>query len=181
MESSETNATEVTIYTDGACIGNPGPGGYGVILLAGPHRRELSGGFRLTTNNRMEMTAAIVAVEALKTRCTVTLHSDSQLLVNCFMNGAVRRWQSKGWMRSRTEKVQNADLWQRLLELCDGHELEMKWLRGHAGQSENERADQLATEAARGSDLPADVAYEQGRTHLDAGGLFAPPDDPPAT
>ena len=182
MDQPETDTIKsVTIYTDGACIGNPGPGGYGVVLLSGPHRRELSGGFRLTTNNRMEMTAAIVALEALKTRCAVTLYSDSQLLVNSFMKRAVHRWQSNGWMRSRTAHVANADLWQHLLTVCAGHELDMKWVPGHAGQREQERADHLAAEAARGCGLPADDAYEHGRTHITSSGLFTLPDAPPST
>ena len=181
MGETDPTTKEVTIYTDGACIGNPGPGGYGVVLISGPYRRELSAGFRLTTNNRMEMTAAIVALEALKTRCRVTLYSDSQLLVNSHAKGSPRRWQAKGWMRTRKAKVQNADLWQRLLPLCDAHEVTMLWVRGHAGDRENERADELAGLAAQRRDLPPDEAYEQGRTHISPSDLFIDPDAPSST
>jgi ribonuclease HI len=155
---------QVTIYTDGACIGNPGPGGYGAVLLYGTHRKELSAGFRRTTNNRMELMAAIAGLELLKEPCAVTLYSDSQYLVDNYSNGAARRWQANGWMRDRKNRALNPDLWQRLLELCSTHQVRLEWVRGHAGNAENERCDQLSTRAARGANLPVDEVYEQGRT-----------------
>ena len=151
---------QVVLYTDGGCINNPGPGGYGVVLLYNSHRRELSGGFRKTTNNRMELFAAIAGLQALKEPCNVKLYSDSQYLVNAIEKGWARRWQSNGWMRNKREKAINPDLWERLLELCKGHTVQFEWLRGHAGQSENERCDELAGSAARGSDLDVDEGYE---------------------
>lgn len=151
---------EVIIYTDGACSGNPGPGGYGVVLLAGKHRKELSGGFRLTTNNRMEMMAAIVGLRALKGRCNVTLHSDSQYMVDGIRKGWAKQWRSNGWRRSNKEIALNTDLWEQLLELCNQHEVEFNWVQSHAGNPENERCDELAVTASKGRDLPPDTGYE---------------------
>lgn len=150
---------DVKLYTDGGCINNPGPGGYGVILIYNSHRKELSGGFRLTTNNRMEIYAAIAGLEALKEPCRVTLFSDSQYLVNAIEKGWARNWRRNGWRRSNKEKAINPDLWERLLKLCEIHEVHFEWLRGHAGQSENERCDELAKAAARKSNLPPDPGY----------------------
>ncbi len=151
----------VTLYTDGGCINNPGPGGYGVVLIYDAHRRELSRGYRKTTNNRMEILAAIAGLEALKEPCRVTLYSDSQYLVHAMQKGWARRWQVNGWKRNAKEKAVNPDLWERLLELCRIHEAEFEWVRGHAGHSENERCDELAKAAARGSDLAIDESYER--------------------
>jgi len=151
----------VTLYTDGACSKNPGPGGYGVVLLYDSHRKELSKGFRKTTNNRMEILAAIAGLEALKEPCRVTLYSDSQYLVNAVEKGWVRRWQANGWMRNKTERAVNPDLWERLLALCSIHQVQFKWLRGHAGHEENDRCDELATSAARGPNLEIDEVYEK--------------------
>jgi ribonuclease HI len=151
---------QVTIYTDGACLGNPGPGGYGVVLLYGPHRREISGGFLLTTNNRMEIMAVIAALEALKEPCRVTLYSDSQYVVNAMSQGWARRWRDNGWKRNKREEAVNPDLWERLLDLGDQHQVEFRWLRGHSGSVENERCDQLAVNAARQPDLPEDIEYK---------------------
>ena len=153
------NAKLVTIYTDGACLGNPGPGGYGVILLYQGHKRELSGGYRKTTNNRMEIMAAIVGLEALKERCEVTLYSDSEYLVNAMSKGWIQRWQANGWKRNKREKVLNPDLWERLLRLCELHEVQFSWVKGHAGTAENVRCDELAVQAAQQPDLPADEGY----------------------
>jgi ribonuclease HI len=150
----------LTLYTDGACINNPGPGGYGIVMLYNSHRKELSRGFRRTTNNRMELLAAIAGLEALKEPCIVTLYSDSQYLVQAIEQGWARRWQANGWMRNKREKAVNPDLWERLLELCTIHTVQFEWLRGHAGDSENERCDELATAAARGLNLDVDEAYE---------------------
>ncbi|MBE9112605.1 ribonuclease HI [Nodosilinea sp. LEGE 07298] len=150
----------VTIYTDGACIGNPGPGGYGTVLLYGEHRRELSGGYQLTTNNRMEMMAAIVGLQALKHQCAVTVYSDSKYVVEAIMKGWAVRWRSKGWMRTKTHSAVNADLWQQLLSLCEQHQVEFRWVKGHSGNVENERCDCLAVAAARQPNLPVDEGYE---------------------
>ncbi len=152
---------EVEIYTDGGCINNPGPGGYGVILLHKGHRKELSGGFRRTTNNRMEILAAIKALEALRSKCRVTIYSDSQYLVNAVEQGWARRWQANGWRRNQKERAINPDLWERLLSLVDRHEVRFNWVRGHAGHPENERADGLARTAALGEHLGVDEMYEQ--------------------
>lgn len=148
------------MYTDGGCLKNPGPGGYGVVLLNGDHRKELSGGFRRTTNNRMEIMAVIAGLQALKTPCEVTIYTDSQYLVNAMTKGWVKRWQASGWMRNREEKALNSDLWEQLLRLCQRHIVKFVWIRGHAGNSENKRCDQLAKQAARQKDLPADIVYE---------------------
>lgn len=151
---------QVTIYTDGACIGNPGPGGYGTVLLYGDHRRELSGGYRLTTNNRMEMMAAIVGLQSLKHKCFVTIFSDSKYVVDAIMKGWAVRWRSKGWKRTQTKSPVNTDLWQQLLSLCEQHQVEFRWVKGHSGNVENERCDRLAVAAARLPDLPIDEGYE---------------------
>lgn len=161
----------VTIYTDGACLGNPGPGGYGVVLLYNGHRRELSGGFRLTTNNRMEMMAAIVGLESLKFRCRVSLISDSEYVVNAINQGWARRWRANNWLRTKKDRAVNPDLWARLLDLCEAHDVTFSWVRGHAGNRENERCDRLAVAAAHNPDLPIDEGYEKG----DMASLFAGP------
>ena len=150
----------VTIYTDGACTGNPGPGGYGVVLIYDEHRRELSGGYRRTTNNRMELMGPIKGLEALNQSCRVTLHSDSQYVVEGIEKGWANRWRGNGWMRNKREQAVNPDLWGRLLDLCDTHEVEFRWVRGHAGDVENERCDKLAVQAAHAKDLPVDDWYE---------------------
>ena len=159
MTSSTPSPCPVVIYTDGACTGNPGPGGYGAVLLYGQRRREISGGFRRTTNNRMEIMAVIVALEALRTPCHVTLYSDSQYVVNAMSKGWAARWKANGWRRNQREKAVNPDLWDRLLGLCQTHRVDFHWLRGHSGHRENERCDQLATAAARRPNLPVDVGY----------------------
>ena len=155
---------QVTIYTDGACKNNPGPGGYGVILQYGEHRKELSAGYRLTTNNRMEILAAVIGLEALKEPCAVRLLSDSQYLVNAIEKGWARRWQANGWMRGKKEKAVNPDLWERLLALCKTHNVRFEWVRGHAGHPENERCDKLATTAAAGLNTAVDEYYESAST-----------------
>jgi ribonuclease HI len=149
----------VLIYTDGACLGNPGPGGYGVMLLYHGHRRELSGGYRKTTNNRMEIMAAIVGLEALKEKCNVTLHSDSEYLVKAMSRGWASKWRANGWKRNKREKALNPDLWERLLQLCEHHEVQFNWVRGHAGTPENTRCDELAEQAAQQPHLPCDEGY----------------------
>jgi len=150
----------VTIYTDGACIGNPGPGGYGVVLLYQGHRKELSGGYSKTTNNRMEVMAAIVGLEALKERCDIMLYSDSEYLVKAMSQGWVQRWRANGWKRNKKERALNPDLWERLLQLCERHDVNFRWLKGHGRSLENIRCDELAIQAAQKSNLPRDDGYE---------------------
>ncbi len=133
----------VTIYTDGGCKGNPGPGGWGAILICKGKERELHGGEALTTNNRMELMAAIVALETLKWGCRVELHTDSQYLRNGITEW-IAGWKANGWKTAAKKPVKNADLWQRLDEARKRHEVSWHWVRGHAGHPENERADQLA-------------------------------------
>lgn len=141
--------TQVSLYTDGACTGNPGPGGWGAILRCGGTEKELSGGEAQTTNNRMELMAAIEGLSALKRPCRVTLYSDSQYLVNAVTKGWAKRWQKNGWMRTKTEAALNPDLWERLLALLERHEVAFVWVRGHAGHPENERCDRLAVAQAK--------------------------------
>jgi ribonuclease HI len=136
----------ITIYTDGACSGNPGPGGWGVILISGDHQKELHGGDPHTTNNRMELMAAISALEALKRPCTVDLHTDSQYLRNGIMSW-IHAWKRKGWRTADNKPVKNVDLWKRLDEALTRHKVHWHWVRGHAGHDLNERADQLARDA----------------------------------
>ena len=150
----------VTIYTDGACSGNPGPGGYAAILGYGKSYKEISGGYRLTTNNRMELMAAIAGLRALKRQCQVILHSDSEYLVHAMTRGWAKRWKANGWKRNKKDMASNSDLWEQLLSLCASHEVEFRWVRGHAGDRSNERCDELAVEAANRADLTADVGYE---------------------
>lgn len=152
-----TRKPHITIYTDGACSGNPGPGGYGVVMMDSEgRRRELSEGFRNTTNNRMELRGVIAALEALKKPCDVTLYTDSQYVVNAFNKGWLVSWQKKGWRKADKSPVLNIDLWQRLLPLTNEHNVEFRWTRGHAGDTENERCDVLAVQAAQMSGLPED-------------------------
>ena len=155
-----TTMPNVTIYTDGSALGNPGPGGYGTVMMMDEHRKELSGGFRLTTNNRMEILAVIKGLEALQERCHVSLYSDSQYVINAITKGWAKKWRSKGWMRNKTDKALNPDMWERLLEQVGRHDVEFNWVRGHTGVEENERADRLAVGAAQGSNLPVDEGYE---------------------
>lgn len=156
----------VTIYTDGACIGNPGPGGYAAVLIYQGKRKEISGGINNTTNNRMELVAVIKGLEALKERCKVTLYSDSQYMIDSINKGWVKRWRSRGWKRNKKEYAQNVDLWKRLLELCEQHEVEFKWTRGHVGTPENERCDYLANLAANKPNLPED-SMNKGTSEFD--------------
>ena len=160
MTDSARKLKHVRIFTDGACIGNPGPGGYGVVLIYGEKRREISGGFRRTTNNRMEIMAAIVGLRALRYRCAVTLYTDSQYLVNGIMKGWAKRWRANGWMRNQEERALNSDLWALLLDLCAQHEVRFEWVRGHSGHKENECCDRLSVRAAEGKGLPPDDGYE---------------------
>ena len=151
----------VNLYTDGACSGNPGPGGYGAILVYGSTEKELSGGEPLTTNNRMELMAAIVALEALTKPCEVELWSDSQYLVNAFNQHWIENWIRKNWVRTKSEPVKNVDLWKRLLAAKEPHTVTWNWVRGHNGHPQNERCDALATAAADSDDLIPDPGLEE--------------------
>ena len=135
----------VTIYTDGACRGNPGRGGWGAILVYGVHEKEMSGGEKMTTNNRMELTAAIVALEALKEPCEVTLYSDSKYMIDSITKGWAVSWRAKGWKKGDKSPALNPDLWETLLNLLEKHKVEFVWVRGHNGHAYNERCDALAT------------------------------------
>lgn len=136
----------VEIFTDGACSGNPGPGGWGVVLRFGSYEKELSGGEKSTTNNRMELTAAIKGLEALKEPCCVTLTTDSKYVADGIQKGWAKSWQQNGWRKADKKPALNPDLWERLLELCDIHKVTINWVKGHAGHPENERCDRLAVE-----------------------------------
>lgn len=138
---------EVTIYTDGACSGNPGPGGYGVVLMSGKYTKEISGGEPETTNNRMELMAVIVGLQALKRPCTVKLYSDSQYVVNMINQGWMARWKRNGWMRNKNEPAKNVDLLKELDRLLQIHQVEMIWVKGHADNPYNNRCDELAVSA----------------------------------
>lgn len=158
---------QVVVYTDGAAKGNPGPGGYGVVLLAANRRRELSCGYKNTTNNRMELLAVIVALESLKNGPhEVTVYSDSTYVVNSVEKGWVFGWQKKGFKGKK-----NVDLWQRFLKIYPAHRIKMVWVKGHANIPENERCDQLAVAAAEGKELFVDAGYEDA-IRAEQGGLL---------
>ena len=155
---------KVTIYSDGSSRGNPGPGGFGtVILYQAPsgriHRREYAQGYRMTTNNRMELLGAITGLEKLTKPCQVSLYSDSRYLINAFRQHWIDNWIKKGWKISSNKPVKNRDLWQRLLAAQKPHQVEYHWVKGHAGHPENERCDQMAVEAARSDFLEEDTGY----------------------
>lgn len=148
---------KVTVYTDGAARGNPGPGGYGVVMISGPHRKELSEGYRLTTNNRMELLAVIVALEALKiTGSEVTLFTDSKYVADAVEKGWVFNW-----VKKRFKGKKNPDLWLRFLEIYKQHKVKFVWVKGHNNNVLNERCDQLAVEASCGVTLKEDEGYQQ--------------------
>ena len=148
----------VSLYTDGSCLGNPGPGGWGVLLRYGGREKELSGGFADTTNNRMEITAVLEGLAALKEACIVDLYTDSQYVRRAVTEGWLENWQRNGWRTSAKKPVKNRDLWERLLPLLKRHTLHFHWIRGHAGHPENERCDALARTQAGRSDLPREAA-----------------------
>ena len=148
---------DITIYTDGSSRGNPGPGGYGVVLISGPYRKELSAGYRLTTNNRMELLAVCVALEALKFEGSdVTIYSDSKYVVDAVSKGWVYGWERKGFAGKK-----NPDLWARFLRVFRRHKVRFVWIKGHADNVENERCDRLAVAAAEGGNLLEDFGYEE--------------------
>lgn len=152
---------QVVIHTDGSCLGNPGPGGWAAVLcLEGTdHRKELAGGFRLTTNNRMEITGVLEALAALREPCAVELYTDSQYVRNAVEKGWLRSWQKKNWVKADKKPVKNVDLWQKLLPELGRHTVHLYWLRGHAGHAENERCDVLARTYAGRRDLPPDPGF----------------------
>jgi ribonuclease HI len=146
----------VFLYADGAASGNPGPGGFGTLLRSGKHEKEMSGGFRRTTNNRMELLAVITGLEALTTKpCHVTVVSDSRYVVDAFEKNWIEGWQKRQW-----KNVKNPDLWKRLIAVVAHHKVSWKWIKGHAGNAENERCDQLAVQARLRGALPPDAFFE---------------------
>ncbi len=163
-QAKDAQADAVIIYTDGGCTDNPGPGGYAAVLLYKDKRKEIAGGFCLTTNNRMELLACIEALKSLKGKSNVILHSDSQYVVNGINRGWAKRWRANNWKRSKTADAENVDLWQQLLDLCEYQHVEFVWVKGHAGNRENERCDRLVAQARSQPNLPADTAYETGQT-----------------
>lgn len=140
---------KVDIFTDGSCLGNPGPGGWAAILRSGAHEKEISGAVPDTTNNRMEILAIIKALESLKKPCTVNLHSDSAYVINAFRQNWIGRWKKTGWMTTKKTAVENKDLWERLIDVTAVHHITWVHLKGHSGHKENERCDDLAKEAAK--------------------------------
>jgi len=149
----------VEIYTDGSCLGNPGPGGYGIFMLYNGHEKEMSQGYTLTTNNRMEMLAAIVALESLTRPCEINLTTDSQY-VKQGIESWVANWKKRGWKTSAKKPVKNVDLWKRLDEACNRHTITWKWVKGHSGNKYNEIVDDLARDAAGSKNLLVDEGYQ---------------------
>ncbi len=158
-KETETVNRNVVIYTDGACSGNPGKGGYGAVLLYKGKRKELSAGYELTTNNRMELLAVIESLSLLKTKCEVTLYSDSKYVVDAVNKGWMAKWEKNNWMRTKTEKASNSDLWIRLSEQIKKHDVKFVWVKGHADNIENERCDELARNAITCQKLLKDSLY----------------------
>lgn len=152
----------VEIATDGACKGNPGPGGWGAVIRMGTHEKELSGGAAMTTNNRMELTAAIEGLNALTRPCRVTLSTDSRYVMDGLTRW-IKGWQRNGWRTADKKPVKNADLWQALIDAAAPHRIEWVWVKGHAGHPENERADRLASDAAIAASRPSTSAHGAGR------------------
>ena len=164
--SGVSNGAE--IFADGACSPNPGPGGFGVIVVREGRRRELSGGFRNTTNNRMEILAAVEGLRALdgdgcdrSQALDVTIYSDSRYVVDMFNGGYAEQWRANGWMRDRRHRAANPDLWAQLLDLATEHRVRFEWVRGHSEHPENDRCDEMAVEARQQDDLPPDQGYEE--------------------
>ena len=147
------------IFTDGSCLGNPGPGGWAALLRCGEHSRELSGGFALTTNNRMELTAALQGLVSLTRDCSVTLYSDSSYLCNAVNLGWLRAWRARGWKKADKRAVLNRDLWEQLYPLLDQYRPRLIWVQGHAGHKENEHVDTLARASAALPGLPPDPGF----------------------
>jgi ribonuclease HI len=158
--SPPASGPRVEVYTDGGALGNPGPGGWAAVILDSDPPTEISGGYRHTTNNRMELTAVIMALRRFKTPTAVRLHTDSRYVVDGITKGWARRWRDQGWMRNRREPAINADLWADLLALCQFHDVHFVWVPGHAGVTFNERCDQLVRGMSARADLPPDEGYE---------------------
>ncbi len=152
---------KVVIHTDGACKGNPGPGAYAAVLVCGKHRKEISAGYRLTTNNRMELRGAIAALKLLTESCHVELHSDSKYLIQAITEKWLAGWQRRGWVTAGKQPVKNQDLWQELMAAMAPHQIDWRWVKGHAGHQENERCDQLANQAVVARDLQEDHGFQR--------------------
>jgi ribonuclease HI len=152
---------KVIIHTDGGCKGNPGPGGYGALLVSGRHRKELSAGYRLTTNNRMELRAAIAALELLKQPCEIELHSDSKYVIDAMTKKWVDGWMRRGWMTAGKTPVKNKDLWMRLVAASKPHKIDWRWVKGHAGHADNERCDELANLAVAQKEFLEDIGFTE--------------------
>lgn len=160
MTPSQMHPPEVTIFTDGSSLGNPGPGGWGAILVWGEKCKELFAGYKKTTNNRMELRAVLHALEDLKRPCTVHVYSDSRYVCDAIEQHWLRNWERGGWRTSAKKPVKNRDLWERLRIQLNKHAVRFFWVKGHAGHPENERCDELARQAASQPDLPPDEGYE---------------------
>lgn len=152
--------TQVTIYTDGACSGNPGPGGYGTILQSGKHERELAQGYRRTTNNRMELMAVVAGLKILTRPCSVTLYSDSRYVVDGIEKGWAKSWKARGWKKADKQPALNADLWALILDLIAKHQVKLVWVKGHASNPGNNRCDALAVAASKSGNVIVDEGYE---------------------
>ena len=152
---------KVNIYTDGSSKGNPGPGGYAVVLIQNEHRKEISRGFRYTTNSRMELSAVVAGLEALKYPCRVDLYSDSKYVVDTINQGRLQSWQWNGWRKTDNKPVLNTDLWKRIVDLIRIYDVQFLWVKGHSGNINNDKCDWLATNAAKGNDLAIDFEYER--------------------
>jgi ribonuclease HI len=160
----EIRPEEVQVYTDGGALNNPGPGGYGVVVIDADGKKEFSGGYRLTTNNRMELMACIVALRQLAhTTRPIVLHSDSSYVVNGINKGWAKKWRKNGWIKSDKKPAVNPDLWAELLDLSEGLDIAFRWVKGHAGNPLNERCDALAVASARSAGLPVDAGYKAGQ------------------
>ena len=157
---------DILIYTDGGSIGNPGPGGWGAVIFEDHARKEIAGGYRRTTNNRMELMGCIMALRQLKDSRRVLLRTDSQYVANGMNKGWAKKWRRNGWMRTPDEPAENYDLWEELLDLTAKHHVSFEWVRGHAGHAENERCDKLVREMSARRDLPPDSNYEQRCTTI---------------
>jgi len=160
---NDTTRDNVTIYTDGGSSGNPGPGGYGVVMLWKGHRKELSAGYHHTTNNRMELMGVIAGIKALKKPCRVTVVSDSQYVVDAIEKGWLKNWQKRNWRTTDKKPVKNIDLWKQISEQLAIHEVTFQWVRGHSGHPENERCDQLAVAAYGQKKLLEDTGFENDK------------------
>ncbi len=152
---------EIQIYSDGSCLNNPGRGGYGVILTYGGHVKEISQGYTLSTNNRMEMLGVIMGLRMLKEKCNVAIYTDSQYVINAIDKGWIYNWQKNGWKTANKKDVKNKDLWVEFYSEFKKHDIKFHWVKGHNGHPQNERCDELAKQAASGEDLIEDTGYDE--------------------